>query len=33
MFEEWFDIEIYTTVLDTVDGEIVKEDRFDLAVE
>jgi hypothetical protein len=27
MFEEWFDIEIYTTVLDTVDGEIVKEDE------
>jgi len=27
MFEEWCDIEIYTTVLDTVDGEIVKEDE------
>jgi hypothetical protein len=24
MFEEWFDIEIYTTVLDTVDEEIGK---------
>ena len=24
MFEEWFDIEIYTTVIDTVDGEIGK---------
>jgi hypothetical protein len=33
MFEEWFDIEIYTTVLDTVDGEIVKEDSIDLSVE
>jgi hypothetical protein len=30
MFEEWFDIEIYTTVLDTVDGEIAKEDGSDL---
>lgn len=27
MFEEWFDIEIYTTVLDTVDGEIAKGDE------
>ena len=27
MFEEWFDIEIYTAVLDTLDGEIVKEDE------
>jgi hypothetical protein len=27
MFEEWFDIEIYTTVLDTVDGEITKGDE------
>ena len=27
MFEEWFDIEFYTTVLDTADGEIVKEDE------
>jgi hypothetical protein len=33
MFEEWFDIEIYTTVLDTVDGEIVKEDSIGLDVE
>jgi hypothetical protein len=33
MFEEWFDIEIYTTVLDTVDGEILKGDSIDLAVE
>jgi hypothetical protein len=30
MFEELFDIEIYTTVLDTVDGEIVKGDGSDL---
>jgi hypothetical protein len=29
MFEEWFDIEIYTTVLDTVDGEIAKGDEID----
>ena len=27
MFEEWFAIEIYTIVLDTVDGELVKEDE------
>jgi len=33
MFEEWFDIEIYTTVLDTLYGEIVKEDSIDLDVE
>jgi hypothetical protein len=29
MFEEWFDIEIYSTVLDTVDGEILKGDEID----
>jgi hypothetical protein len=33
MFEEWFDVEIYSTVIDTVDGEIMKEDGVDLAVE
>jgi hypothetical protein len=29
IFEEWFDIEIYTTVQDTVDGEIMKGDMID----
>jgi hypothetical protein len=29
MFEEWFDIEIYSTVLDMVDGEIAKGDEID----
>jgi hypothetical protein len=29
MFEEWFEIEIYSTVLDTVDGEIAKGDEID----
>jgi len=33
MFEEWFDIEIYTTVIDAVDGEIAKGDTIDLADE
>ena len=33
MFEEWFDIEIYTTVLDTVGGEIAKGDSIDPADE